>query len=90
MRVEAEECQDTEDATKNLNQTISRQPGLKSLYSHRSRKRTRTDGSDSANTGGRGTEAADHANLRAHGYEVTPEDIVRDDGIVLEPIFKVW
>ena len=51
-------------------------------------KRARTDGNEDAGTGAGGSGAADHAVLRAHGYEVKPDVIQDDDGIAWEPLFK--
>jgi hypothetical protein len=60
--------------------------GLKSLNIKTNRKRACTNESgDGTGGGGRG----DHAQLRAHGYEVKSDVIVDDQGIEWEPISEV-
>jgi hypothetical protein len=56
------------------------------------KKRKRSGTSDDAGRGGGavGGGAGDSADLRVRGYEVEPEDIVDDSGIVYEPLRKVW
>jgi hypothetical protein len=96
MLEEEEEAEDTQKEIKELQLQI-KQRSLKSLYTKddantKGKKRKRSGAGDGA--GGRGgaagVGAGDSADLRARGYEVEPEDIVDDSGIVYELLFKVW
>jgi hypothetical protein len=78
-----------------LNDRISKS-AMKSFHTKNTqgtgRKCSRISDGDDVGTGASAGSAggADHAALRAHGYEVEPEDIVDASGVVFEPLFKVW
>jgi len=62
---------------------------MKSFFTKDKRKRTRTDGDEDAGAGAGGSGAADHAALRAHGYEVKLDTILDAKGIPWESLSKV-
>jgi hypothetical protein len=70
--------------------------GLKSFNiraTQEPKKKTRTgDGDGAGGSGGGGAGTIEHAELKAHGYEVTPEVITDSRGTASEsePLFKVW
>ena len=68
--------------------------GLKSFHARTTqgpKKKPRTgDGDGAGGSGGGGAGTIGHAELKAHGYEVTPEVVMDSHGIPLEPLFKVW
>lgn len=68
--------------------------GLKSFNiraTQEPKKKTRTgDGDGAGGSGGGGAGTIEHAELKAHGYEVTPEVITDSSGTAWEPLFKVW
>jgi hypothetical protein len=65
----------------------------KEATKNNSRKRARTAGDGSEGGGGRGDRGggggSDDRQLRAHGYEVRPEDFVDDFGMLWQSLDKV-
>jgi hypothetical protein len=89
MDIDKGQNDDMSNAVRLLNVQV-RARGLPSMYTQdptqkASKKRVRTADGDGAGGGG----GVDHAQLRAHGYEVKSDVIVDDDGIEWEPISEV-
>ena len=102
VNVDDEECEDTRNATKELNTAILKQPNMKSFFTEkddeesnksddeRHNKKCARTGDGGGAEGRRGGTADDHAELRTHGYEVKQEVTVDAGGVALEPLFEVW
>jgi hypothetical protein len=99
-RLEGENGTDTQTKTERLDKVIN-DHDLKSFHTKNptnvagrstgtggANKRARTDGGGGA--GGRRERAADHEDLRAHGYEVETGVVVDDRGVPWEPVYEVW